>query len=136
MKQFILFVLFTALSFTVFGQGPGGPRGQRGQGINLEELKKELSLTDEQIESWKALQEKFRPQMQEIRQDDTLEWEEKREKVRTLMAERQEEVKAMLTEEQLAKLEEIRAENAPRRGKGKRKGKNKEKTDEGSEGGF
>ena len=50
MKQFILFVVFTALSFTVFGQGPGGPRGQRG-GMNLEELKQELSLTDEQIES-------------------------------------------------------------------------------------
>ena len=80
--------------------------------------------------------------MQELRQDDTLEWEERREKANTLRAEMQEEVKALLTEEQLVKLAEIRAEqaeNGPQRGgKKKRKGKkkNKDKETESEEGGL
>ena len=121
------------------GFGPGGPGGHGGPPIGM--VARHLDLSDEQKEQWKAIHEKAReagePLMKAAREakaafDKALEAEnadagtvgqaalamhEAHKKTKAHREATFESVKAILTPEQLAKLEEA-GKQGPRRGKG------------------
>ena len=109
---------------------PEGPRGPRGE--NFEKLKAELQLTDDQVAQWKEVQENMRAQLQELRDDESMERSQKREKIKEMRDAVNESIKGILTEEQYTRLEELRATRQERRanGKGKKKKKSKKESEE------
>jgi protein CpxP len=70
----------------------------------VEQLKKDLNLTDEQVPKVKALLEKQQKKMQELRNET--DQEQRREKMRGIMADQQKEMKGILTDEQYKKWQE------------------------------
>ena len=79
-----------------------GPKGEK-----LDKLK-QLNLTDNQGQQIKAVNEDFRTKMQAIQKDNQLTSAQKKEQAETLQKQHTESIKAVLTAEQKAKLEELR----------------------------
>ena len=79
-------------------RGPGGPRGDR-----LEMMKEKLGLTPEQVEKIKPILEKDREKLMALREDTALSREQKGEKMREILKSSMEEIKPILTPEQLEK---------------------------------
>ena len=90
-------------------RGPGGPRGDR-----LEMMKEKLSLMPEQVEKIKPILEKDRAKLMALREDATLSREQKGEKMREILKSSMEEIRPILTPEQVekwkAEMEKRRAE--------------------------
>ena len=90
-------------------RGPGGPRGDR-----LEMMKEKLSLMPEQVEKIKPILEKDRAKLMALREDATLSREQKGEKMREILKSSMEEIRPILTPEQIekwkAEMEKRRAE--------------------------
>ena len=80
------------------GGGPSGPRGDR-----LAMMKEQLGLTPEQVEKIKPILEKDREKLQALRADTTTTREQKGEKMREILTASLEEIKPILTPEQLEK---------------------------------
>jgi Spy/CpxP family protein refolding chaperone len=93
-------------------RGPGGPGGQRGDRLAM--MKETLGLTPEQVEKIKPLLEKDREKLTALREDTTTSREQKGEKMREILKSSMEEIKPILTPEQLekwkAEMEKRRAE--------------------------
>jgi len=85
---------------------PAG-KGQGARGDILARLKEQLDLTPEQIEKIKPILEKQREQLKGLKDDTSLSQEQKRDKFRESIVSTLEEIKPLLTQEQLAKLKEI-----------------------------
>ena len=79
-------------------RGPGGPRGDR-----LEMMKEQLGLTPEQVEKIKPILEKDREKIQALRADTTTSREQKGEKMRAIITASMDQIKPILTPEQLEK---------------------------------
>ena len=102
------------------GGGPGGPRGDR-----LEMMKEQLGLTPEQVEKIKPILEKDREKLQALRADTTTSREQKGEKMREIITASMEQIKPILTPEQLEKfkagMEKRREEMQKRRAEQEKK---------------
>jgi len=96
-------------------------KGRRGFGAGqgLEQMKKDLNLTDDQATKVKAVMEERQKKMQELRGETDR--EARREKMRSIMEESNKQMKKILTDEQYKKYEEMR----PQRGKQKDGGEKK-----------
>ncbi|HWB24665.1 MAG TPA: hypothetical protein VG738_04255 [Chitinophagaceae bacterium] len=77
---------------------------------NLEKMKQNLGLSDDQVAKIKGQREEMRTQLQILRSDSTLLPEQKREKVRELFAKQREGLKTVLTPDQLTKLQSMQKE--------------------------
>ena len=83
-------------------RGHGGPGGRPG-GDRLAMMKEQLGLTPEQVEKIKPILEKDREKIQALRADTTSTREQKGEKMREIITASMEEIKPILTAEQLEK---------------------------------
>ena len=86
----------------------GGGRRQAGRGANLEKMKQQLNLTDDQTAKLKTQREQLRTQMQTLHSDSTLTGDQRKEKVKELFTQQKEQLKTILTPEQLTKLQSMR----------------------------
>jgi Spy/CpxP family protein refolding chaperone len=92
------------------GMGPGARMGDRG-----EALLNQLNLTDAQKEQIKPLREKMQADLKQIRDNNSLSPEQKREQAQTVTQQNMDDIKKILTPEQKAKLDELQ-KNRPQRG--------------------
>jgi periplasmic protein CpxP/Spy len=99
-------------------EGKGGKRGMVSPEERLKQIDEACKLTDAQKPKVKAALEDTQTKMQEARNAPQ---EERRDKVRTVMADLDKKMKEILTPEQYTKYEETR----PARGGGKKKGDDK-----------
>lgn len=72
----------------------------------MEKMKAELNLSEEQSAKLKANREAMAEKIKSLREDKSLSDENRKEQVKELMKKQKEEMKSILTEEQLKKLEE------------------------------
>lgn len=127
-EYLILAVVLAAALFvsTVDAQEKGerkGPRGDRpGMEMMNERMAKELGLSADQQAQIKAVNESYRPQLEAIREDQSLSREQRREKAQTINKERQTKVDAILTPEQRTKAQEMRAKAQERMKERRNKG--------------
>ena len=72
----------------------------------MEKMKTDLGLTDEQSAKLKSDRTAMQEKMKAIREDKSLNDEAKKEQVKELMKKQKEDMRSILTEEQLKKLDE------------------------------
>ena len=88
--------------FDMFSQNGGG--GRAGEFVKM--LREKLGVTDDQLEKMKPIFEQQREKLMGLKDDSALTMEQKREKAREIMMGTMEEIKPILTPEQMAKLKE------------------------------
>ncbi|HEV2176228.1 MAG TPA: Spy/CpxP family protein refolding chaperone [Terriglobia bacterium] len=91
-------------------QGPHGPMhhgGRMSADEQLERMSKMLNLTDDQKSQIKPILEDTHQQMRSIHTDTSLSPQDKRAKMHSLMADMHAKIRAVLTEEQRAKLDQM-----------------------------
>lgn len=81
------------------------PRADRQE--HLDQIRKDLGLSDAQVEKIRALRDKHRQEMRSLREDSSLDWEAKADRIQEMRLRYREEVDAILTPEQRAKRNEI-----------------------------
>lgn len=101
MKKLLMIISFMVLASTLFAQGSNRQRPSKED--QLEKVTKELSLTDQQVEQWTAIHEKYESALQD------------RDQARETRKKMGAELEAILTEEQLAKFKEMRENRKGRR---------------------
>jgi len=74
----------------------------------MEKMKLHLGLTDEQAARMKKSHTEMAEKMKALREDDKMDAEKKKEKMKELMEKQKEQMKSILTEEQMKKLQEDR----------------------------
>ncbi|HYO23110.1 MAG TPA: hypothetical protein VER36_11955 [Flavisolibacter sp.] len=94
------------------GEWKKGDAMRKGEGRNL---KQELALSTEQQQKIASLRGAFQPKMEALRNDNALTQDQKKTKMRELMKQQQEEMKAVLSPEQIQKLESMRAQHDKKR---------------------
>jgi hypothetical protein len=110
MKKYVVFAGLMMISTIIFAQqksDAGSKHGKHG-----ERLKKELSLTDDQYNSFRGINKDFAGKMSVIRKDSTLAKEVRRDKLKSLKSEKDAALKKVLTEEQFKKLSDSRSTHA------------------------
>ena len=109
-------LLGSVLTFSpaAFSQTPNGTN-QNGQGgarePEYEKLKTDLGLSDDQVTSWKNLEETYKPKMKAIRSNTALSEEDKKTQMKQLHESKQADLKKILTPDQYTKFEEIRRQD-------------------------
>ncbi len=95
-----------------------GEHGEKGFGKKGDHFRdrtasfqKELNLTPEQQTRMKSLSEEFRTKAQSIQSNNSLTQDQKKEQFRTLAKQHMEQTKALLTPDQLKKLEELKGKH-------------------------
>ena len=83
--------------------------GARGEGFQ-----KELNLTQDQQAKMAQIRSEYRTKFEALRNDNSLTQEQKRTKMQDLMKAQQEQVKTILTKEQIEKMESARKERSAR----------------------
>ncbi|HYH55928.1 MAG TPA: hypothetical protein VD772_04915 [Anseongella sp.] len=115
-KILLLSVLFLAVSVQAYSQqrrqGPG--RGVRSETM-IAEMKERLDLSDEQLSKVREIYKKSGAEFGKLREDNTLSDEQRREKLMELRKKQQEEIDAVLTEEQRKELKAWREERQGQR---------------------
>jgi uncharacterized GH25 family protein len=115
MKKIFVAGCMLMFVFMMSAQGPGG-RGmsEEERAKRYEELKKELILNDQQVDSLKAIDRELFTKMREVREKNG----DNREKIRTEMTslreKRNERLKKILTEEQYTKYQKIESDRLQR----------------------
>lgn len=115
------------LSSLIAQDGPppkdGGPRGPGRQSLaeRMEQLSKELELTDAQKAQLKPIIEAELKAMKELMDNKELSREDRREKMQAIRKEGRTKIEAVLTKEQVEKLNKIQAERGPGRPRGEKK---------------
>ncbi|GAB3413215.1 Spy/CpxP family protein refolding chaperone [Niabella aquatica] len=115
-KTIFLAAIFSAFSITAIYAQDGPPpakdkkeaagKERRGPGgMGMMEMYKDLNLTKDQEEKIKKINEEQRSKFEELRNDNSLSDDARREKRMAMMKERTEKVNAVLTKEQQEKLE-------------------------------
>ncbi len=79
-------------------KGPGG-----GPEPDYNKLKTELTLTDEQVTSWKNHEAQYKTKFEELRKNTSATEEEKRTQMKALRTSKESDLKNILTEEQYTK---------------------------------
>ncbi|WP_224999659.1 hypothetical protein [Cesiribacter sp. SM1] len=92
----------------------GHKRGGRLQ-ENVKEYEAQLNLTPAQVTQWETLNESSKQQIKALKENTSLSQEEKKAQMKTMRQARQTELQKILSEEQFAKLQEIRKEKAQER---------------------
>jgi len=82
----------------------GEKRMKEGQSRNFEKMKSQLGLSEEQSKKIKESQAGFQSKMKSIREDKTLTPDQKKEQVRNIAKQQHEQMKTVLTPEQLQKM--------------------------------
>lgn len=118
-KSILLAAALICMSASIFAQGPGGQRGeQRGpKGPNLEMLQDVLDLSETQIAALKPIFENTRTEMEALRNQEFDDREDRRAAAKAIMDGQKEKVDAILSTEQIQKLDELkekRKERGPR----------------------
>jgi protein CpxP len=91
---------------------PPGAHGMRGR-PSLDQIAKELNLTDDQKTKMKAALEDQQKQIHALREDTSLSTEDKRAKAKTIREATQAKLKEILTPEQFEKLHKQMHQNRP-----------------------
>lgn len=99
MKKHLVLIAFTLAGAMAFAQEK--ERGHRRHDIT-EEMKKELSLSDDQYQRIKAIHESYRAKMHDLRIDSVKSRDDKREAMKSLIDVRRKEVDGVLTPDQRA----------------------------------
>jgi Spy/CpxP family protein refolding chaperone len=125
MKKLILIAVITLGALVTFGplaqaadQG-GDAQGPKGKARvdRIEMMKKELSLTDDQVAKLKPIMDDDNKKMREIMQDSNLSREQRREKLTALREASAPKIKAILTKEQADKWEKLNQARGQKRQK-------------------
>ncbi len=74
------------------------------------ELGKELNLTTDQQAKMKEIRKEYKNKLESVRNDDALTQEQKKTRIKELMKQQQEQVKMILTKEQIEKMESLKKE--------------------------
>lgn len=74
----------------------------------MEEMKEKLALTDAQSAKMKSLNEGYRSKFESLKRNESLDQAAKKEQFKALQKQRKEELKNVLTQEQIEKLEEMK----------------------------
>ncbi len=74
---------------------------------HLERMKIRLKLSDNQVTAIKSQQQKMRTQIQSIRENENLMADQKREQIRSLAMKQKDEIKSVLTPEQVSQLDSM-----------------------------
>jgi protein CpxP len=124
MKKLSLIVavaLGTLVACSIATAQDAAKKGRRGfgGGQGVEQMKKDLNLTDAQVTKVKAVMEERHKKMQELRGETDR--EARREKMRGIMEESNKKMKEILTPEQYKKLEEMRPQRGKKKDGGERK---------------
>lgn len=106
-----LFMFALVVSAQNRGGGPGGDMTKR-----YEEMKKELSLNDQQVDSLKVIDQEFFTKMREQREKNGDDREKGREEMQKMSEQRNERVKKILTDEQFTKYQEMESQRRQRGG--------------------
>lgn len=124
------FFLGLAATFTIIclslaqqGSPPGQDGGGRGPSVEdrLERLTEELSLTDDQVAKIKPILEKVKKEMDALRESSSGDRDQQMEAMKKIMDSEEEQISALLTDEQktmLAKIKKEREKNRPAPGQG------------------
>lgn len=111
MKKILFTVLVLAVSaITVMAQqGQGGGRPGTGQMREMmrDRLKTELKATDAQADSILAIQQGFQMKARDVRMDQALSADDKKTKMTALESDRKTKLQAVLSAEQVTKVEEL-----------------------------
>jgi Spy/CpxP family protein refolding chaperone len=92
-----------------------GAKGNKmAMGARGEDFQKELNLTQDQQAKMSQIRADHRTKMQALRNDNSLSQDQKRAKMQELMKAQQEQVKTILTKEQIEKIESARKERSAR----------------------
>ncbi len=118
MQKVILLIGMMVVGNIILAQEKHSPT--EGAGIRLEKIKERLELSDDQVNDWKEVKEKYRPELKEIREDETKNKPEKMRAAADVMEKQEADLAAFLSEDQFAELQIIR-EEAKRKHKNKRK---------------
>jgi ribosomal protein L29 len=119
MKRIFVLSCMLVFTFMVSAQGPGG-RGMSDEerGKQYEELKKELTLSDQQVDSLKAIDGEFSTKMREAREKNGDDRDKNRADMTSLREKRDARVKTILTKEQYTKYQKIESARRQRRPEG------------------
>lgn len=100
------------------GKADGFRKGMKGgRKGKIKEFGKELNLSSDQQAKVKTVNEDFKKQMDALKNNSTLSKEEKREQFKKLAESHKTSLKSVLTQEQIAKLEEKRKTKSDRKSK-------------------
>ena len=87
-------------------------KGKERNARGFENMKSKLNLTDEQVSKLKASHESFDAKAKEIRSNQSLTQDQKKEQFKSLAEKRKEEAKSIMTKEQVEKMEQMRKERS------------------------
>ena len=85
------------------------------QAKRSEKMKKDLALTDDQSAKLKTLNENYKNQFESIRKDESMDRTAKQEKFKALHLQQKEELKSVLTPEQIQKMNEMKKDRGGRK---------------------
>lgn len=88
---------------------------QQMQAQRAEKMKKQLALTDDQSSKLKTMNETYRSKFESVRKNESLDRTAKKEQFRALKQQQKEELKNVLTQEQIQKLEEMKKDKGGRK---------------------
>ena len=109
MKKFTLIIGILVAANVLNAQGRKEKVREKVE-IKIAEHKERLNLTEDQVGDLKKLREEMKPQLEEIRKDESLSRSDKMRAHADLLDERDAELEKILDEDQLAELDEIRKE--------------------------
>lgn len=98
-------------------------RIHRARAANLEKMKQNLNLTDDQVAKIKAQREGLQTKLKGIRENSNLLPDQKKEQMKELFAQQKEQMKTILTPDQQTKLDSLRKTHMGRRGDFRRQAK-------------
>ena len=127
MKKIIQFTI--ALGLMVFSTSLQAQECHKGKGHKgrMEMMRTNLDLSDAQAAQMESLNAKYRPQIKALKADETMDQETRRTKIHAIHEAKKADVKAILSPEQLVKLEEMhkgrgKGNHGEFRGKGRKGG--------------
>ena len=93
------------------GKRDGQARGSKGKGMKRgQDFQKELGLSSDQQQKMEQLRSDFRNRFSSLRNDNSLTKDEKKIKMQDMRKQQQEQMKSILTPEQIQKMESLRQE--------------------------
>ena len=92
----------------------GKQKGMGDRKMKMEKLGKELNITEAQKSKLTAIQSDFKTKREAIKNNNSLTQEQKKEQFKSLAKEHKEQAKAVLTQEQIQKMQELRKDHKRR----------------------
>jgi periplasmic protein CpxP/Spy len=121
-KLFLLLFAFLTIGAVSHAQ-QGGGRGMSPEAM-IDAMKDSLNLSNKQVDSIKVIFKEFLPKQMEIRQDQEMSRDDKMAKMKELNEARNARIKAVLTDEQFKKYQEMEERRRQRMQQGAGRGGN------------